>query len=204
MSTQPSELPLRCKCGNVRGAMHDAAASTGNRLVCYCQSCQAFAKFLDRTDVLDKNGGTDIYQMAIGRVEITQGKDQLRALRLSAKGLIRWYADCCRTPIGNTVGPKLPFIGLILAFVDPSVGASARDAALGGSRGSIHTKDAVGEGGSLLVERGSAGILLRSARLMFGWWVTGKGSSVFFDSKTGAAVSTPKILSVQERAAVSS
>ena len=62
------DLPLRCKCGHVRGVAVDVSPSTGFRFVCYCGDCQAFARFLRRTDVLDAAGGTDIFQF-VGWVE---------------------------------------------------------------------------------------------------------------------------------------
>jgi hypothetical protein len=57
----PVSLPLRCRCGRVRGIAGDVSPSSGFRFVCYCGDCQAFAHFLDRADVLDAAGGTDIF-----------------------------------------------------------------------------------------------------------------------------------------------
>jgi Family of unknown function (DUF6151) len=47
----------------VRGVASDISPSGGLRFVCYCGDCQAFARFLDRADVLDAAGGTDIFHM---------------------------------------------------------------------------------------------------------------------------------------------
>src|SRR5262249_49832287 len=58
----PLDLPLRCRCGRVRGVASDVSSSSGFRFVCYCEDCQAFARFLERPDVLDPAGGTDIFQ----------------------------------------------------------------------------------------------------------------------------------------------
>ena len=95
------DLPLRCRCGRMRGVASNVSPSTGFRFVCYCEDCQAFARFLDRTDVLDPAGGTDIFHMPPGRVKLTAGTDAMRCLRLSDK-VLRWYTECCRTPIANT------------------------------------------------------------------------------------------------------
>jgi hypothetical protein len=54
------------------------APSGGFRFVCYCQDCQAFARFLERPDVLDPAGGTDIFQMPPGRVKFIAGADTVR------------------------------------------------------------------------------------------------------------------------------
>ena len=81
----------------MRGVASDLYPSTGFRFVCYCKDRQAFARYLDRADVLDPSGGTDIFQMPPGRVKFTAGTDAMRCLRLL---VLRWYADCCRTPRG--------------------------------------------------------------------------------------------------------
>ena len=42
-------------------------------------------------------------------VKLGAGTDAMRCLRLSDKGVLRWYTDCCRTPIGNTAAsPRFP------------------------------------------------------------------------------------------------
>ena len=75
MVPNPRDIPLRCRCGHVRGVANEVAPSTGFRFLCYCEDCQAFARFLGRPDVLDKAGATDIFQMPTGRVKLTTGKD---------------------------------------------------------------------------------------------------------------------------------
>ena len=41
--------------------------------------------------------------------ETRRGTDAMRCLRLSDKGVLSWYTDCCRTPIGNTAAsPRFP------------------------------------------------------------------------------------------------
>jgi hypothetical protein len=113
----PFDLPLRCRCGRVRGIASEFARASGFRLVCYCKDCQAFARFLDRADVLDAAGGTDIVQMPPGRVKLTVGTDAVRSLQFSNK-VFRWYADCCGTPIANTASSaRVPFFGLVHSFI---------------------------------------------------------------------------------------
>lgn len=112
------DVSLKCSCGKVNGLAKNVSGNTGSRLVCCCDDCQAFAHFLEREDdILDDYGGTDIFQMTPAQIEITSGKEYLRCLRLTPKGIIRWYTDCCKTPIGNTVSAGLPFIGLIHNFM---------------------------------------------------------------------------------------
>ncbi|MGZ3286368.1 MAG: DUF6151 family protein, partial [Xanthobacteraceae bacterium] len=81
----PLDLPLRCRCGRMRGVASNVSPSSGFRFVCYCSDCHAFARFLDRADVLDPAGGTDIFQMPPARVKLTAGTDALRCLCLSGK-----------------------------------------------------------------------------------------------------------------------
>ena len=113
------DVPLRCDCGIVSGVAKDVSPESGNHIVCYCKDCQAFAHFLECEDIiLDEYGGTDIFQITPAQITIQQGKDQIRCMRLTPKGLYRWYTECCRTPIGNMISAGIPFIGVIHNFMD--------------------------------------------------------------------------------------
>ncbi|WP_085899406.1 DUF6151 family protein [Kiloniella majae] len=113
-----ADIALECSCGKVKGVARNISPTTGRRVICYCGDCQNFAKKIGRADdVLNTHGGTDIFQITPSQVEITQGQDQLRYLKLSEKGIYRWYTNCCQTPAGNMVGPKLPFIGIVHNFM---------------------------------------------------------------------------------------
>ena len=93
--------PLQCRCGTLKGVI--ANPRSGNRVVCYCRDCQAFAYFLGReADVLDELGGSEVVQILPRNLTFTQGVETLACLRLTENGLLRWYAACCSTPIGNT------------------------------------------------------------------------------------------------------
>lgn len=111
---------VQCQCGSVRGHIHGKGAS--NRVVCYCSDCRAFARFLGCPDgMLDAHGGTAIVHVAQPRLHLSRGKEQLAALRLTPGGMIRWYARCCNSPIGNTLAnPRLAFLGVIEVALDPS------------------------------------------------------------------------------------
>src|ERR1700737_3634692 len=124
------DIPLRCRCGHVRGVA-DVSPSTGFRFVCYCKDCQAFAYFLERADMLDSAGGTDIFQMPPARMKLTEGTDAMRCLRLSDK-VLRWYTDCCWTPIANTAAdPRFPLAAVIHSFMDHEAYGRSRDEVLG-------------------------------------------------------------------------
>jgi hypothetical protein len=105
--------PLQCLCGTIKGFVDEPRRA--NRAVCYCRDCQAFAHFLGKSDeILDELGGSEVIQVLPKNVTLTQGTEALACMRLTAKGLLRWYAGCCNTPIGNTLDNfKISFIGLV-------------------------------------------------------------------------------------------
>lgn len=104
---------FQCRCGAVRGEI----AHTGQavRAVCYCTDCQAYARLLGQAPaVLDAHGGTEIVATRSGNVRFTSGTADLACLSLSPRGLLRWYASCCDTPIANTPRNwKMPYAGMV-------------------------------------------------------------------------------------------
>ena len=107
------EHPLRCRCGTISGLVKEPRSA--NRVVCYCKDCQAFAYFLGQENrILDERGGSDVIQILPQNLSFTHGIENLACMRLTEKGLLRWYASCCNTPIGNTLATnKISFIGLV-------------------------------------------------------------------------------------------
>src|SRR5262244_3439281 len=119
MSTR---MEVHCRCGEVRGFVADASPNTVNRVMCYCDDCQAFVHHLGRADLLDAHGGTDIVQVAPASLVSHHGTERIVGLRLAPKGLYRWYASCCKTPLGNTVGPAIPFVGIVAQAFEGAAG----------------------------------------------------------------------------------
>ena len=197
----PLNLSLRCRCGHVRGVARDVSPSAGFRLICYCKDCQAFARILERPEVLDAAGGTDIFQMAPGRLKLTAGADALRCLRFSQK-VVRWYADCCRTPIANSAAsPRFPLIGLIHSFMDFEACAGSRDETLGPPLCCIHERSASGPLPADAPPAASFGVLTQRASKVLGWWIRGEGRpNPFFDARTDAPLSAPRLVKPEERA----
>lgn len=114
-------------CGYVRGIAHAMSPSAGFRFVCYCTDSQALAQILGRPDVLDAAGGTDIFQMAAGRVTLIRGADAMRCITFSGK-VLRWYADCCRTPVANTAAsPRFPVVAVIHSFMNSDADGASLD-----------------------------------------------------------------------------
>lgn len=122
-----ADIKLSCLCGMLKGVLHHASPSAGNHVICYCKDCRKFCTLLGAEDALDEYGGTEIYQVPIGHVEFTDGKGMLRCHRLTEKGAYRWYAGCCKTPIGNTGPSFLPMMGVIHACMR----SKDRDTAIG-------------------------------------------------------------------------
>lgn len=121
-----TDLPLRCRCGQVTGTARHVSPTAGNHLACCCRSCQRFAGHLQPDgSLLNEFGGTDIYQMPLAHLQIDNGIEHLRCLKLTKKGPLRWYTACCRTPVGNTLTAAFPFVGLIDRFVDGDLVAAA-------------------------------------------------------------------------------
>jgi hypothetical protein len=198
----PSDIPLRCACGKLRGVALAVSPDAGCRVVCYCNDCQAFARFLKRPGIMNQWGGTDLFQMAPSRVRITEGAEVLRCMRLSEKGMYRWYCGECSTPVGNTVSGRVPFVGLIHSFMDHGADGRARDAVLGKILGHVQTKFALGSPPDSTGTPALLRVIARSVWLLTKWWLTRAGSpSPFFD-EAHAPRSAPRVLSPEERRAL--
>ncbi len=196
------DVELSCRCGKIHGLLQDAAPKAVNRAICYCDDCQAFAHHLGRADLLDERGGTDIVQVAPASLRFDAGTEHIVGLRLSPKGLYRWYADCCETPLGNTLRPKLPFVGVGLELFRGAPDARRRDEIFGPPRGSIMGQYAIGgppEGST----KPNLRMLAHIARRILSWKLRGKTwPHPFFDRATGEPSRPVKVVSREERAAL--
>jgi hypothetical protein len=184
-----------CWCGRVRGVASDVSPSSGFRFICYCKDCQAFARFLERPDVLDRAGGTDIFQMPAGRVKLTAGTDAVRCLRLSSEGVLRWYT--------TAASPGFPVIAVVHSFMAHAADGRSREEALGLPICRIYERSAVGPLPANAPAPPSLGVFARRASKIFGWWVLGLGRpSPLFDDHTNAPRAVPRVLTRSERAAL--
>jgi Family of unknown function (DUF6151) len=189
----PMDLLLRCQCGHVRGVAREVSPTSGLRFVCYCTDCQAFARILERQDVLDAAGGMDIFQMAPGHVTLTVGVDALRCISFSNK-VLRWYADCCKTPIANTAAdPRFPVVALIHTFIDSDAVGCSHEDAFGPPLCRIYERSATGPLPPDAPPPPSLGIFARRAAKMLAWWWRGLDRpNPFFDKHTNAPLSAPR------------
>lgn len=157
---------------------------------------------------MDAHGGTEILQISPARLSITEGNDRLACLRLRPKGLLRWYAACCKSPLGNTQATgQVPFVGLFCSALGPS--AAEVEVALGPIRARVNGRFAQGDRGPddhaelEAFERWSLPMILRFARIVLAARLRGDHRrSPFFDSRTGDPVAVPRILTEAELSAV--
>lgn len=183
---------LKCRCGEVQG--HVLAGAPSARVRCYCTDCQSFGRLLgSNVAVLDAQGGTEIVQVCQSRLRFDRGIEQLAAVRLTDKGMIRWYARCCGTPIGNTMpDPKMSFVGLIHSSLD----ASSLDEDFGSSVALINTNTALGEPKPR--QRGLVVVILKFARLVLASRMRGRYKQSPLYSSEGRPVVPPNILAAAE------
>lgn len=186
--------PLSCRCGALQG--HVDVNGSSNRMVCYCRDCQAFARFLGLADqVLDAQGGSEVVQVAPHRIHFDRGVEHLAVMRLSPKGMLRWYAACCRTPLGNTMdGPGFPFTGLLSTCLDTAPLAPA----FGPVRATANTQSAWGQPRPRAF--GMVGALLRILGLVAHSRLSGRYKTTPFFAASGAPVAVPTVLSAEARA----
>lgn len=190
--------PLRCKCGTLRG--HVSEPHKAIHLVCYCKDCQAFANFLGKGDeILDQNGGSDIVAVHPQAVHFTQGQASLACMSLSPKGLLRWYASCCNTPIGNTSRDmRMAYAGLAHACL--ADGTTSLDSAFGPVRMRAVTKSAKGRVAATPALAVAGTLALFAGKLLRARLGGSYRRTPFFHPEQGTPVVAPKVLGKEERA----
>lgn len=189
-------IRIRCHCGKLQGELDTAAVAA--RAKCYCTDCRAFARFLgNEIEILDGAGGTEVAAALPSGLRFTQGLDQLACMSLSPKGLYRWYASCCRTPIGNTPrDPKLPYVGVIRACLDAS--PAELDAALGREHIATNTKTAYRKVAA--TPGATAWAVLKIGGMIVKARLSGSyRNNPFFVAGSADPVRTPEVISREQR-----
>jgi hypothetical protein len=185
------DLGLSCACGQVQGSVAKVTPKSGTRINCYCADCQKFANWLGNGGpILDPGGGTDIFQIAIGRFKIIKGLENIRCVRLKRKGLYRWYTECCKTPIGNSSNAGGAFIGVIHNFRDTS---KAGHEMTGPVLANIQTKAAIGPLAPD-VKGNQYKALVRAVTKVLGWKLRGLSTPSPLFAMDCKAISKPLIL----------
>ncbi|MED5617660.1 DUF6151 family protein [Ideonella sp. BN130291] len=187
---------LACRCGRVRG--HVILPTIAARAVCYCKDCQAYARFLGQeAAVLDAQGGSDIVATMPSHLRFEQGLDALACLSLTPKGILRWYASCCATPIGNTPPDrKVHYVGLVHSCL-----AKPLEPAFGPARVRLNTASATGPVQGTPVAMGLA--ILKLMRFMLPARFTARHrDNPFFEADSGRPIVARRVLTPAELAAV--
>lgn len=188
-------IPLHCRCGDVRG--HVEPGRRYGYAVCYCRDCQAYARFLDAPGIVDDRGGTAILAVPSGAVRLTAGADRLACMSMGPKGVLRWYAACCRTPIANTArDPRVAYAGVVACTLGGT--RAERDAALGPASIALHAASATGPVRGTPVRTFAVGAAI-ALRLLLAR-MRGAPPSPFFDS--GLPVREPQVLTLAQRRAL--
>lgn len=198
-------LSVACRCGSVAGKIETTTKDPGNRAVCYCDDCQAFAKFLGvSTDILDPNGGSDIFQISPAQLQIHSGHKQLACVSLKPKGLLRWYCACCNWPVGNTLATQqVPFVGVLTQFLETADSDTGLTETLGPVRNRVHGRFASTDPATLGAHpKAPLSMLFQVAGKLLARRLRGDHRrNPLFDSK-GDPVCAPKVLSEAERNAL--
>ncbi|PCJ05910.1 MAG: hypothetical protein COB16_14580 [Rhodobacteraceae bacterium] len=186
------DQPFACTCGALRGHVSAHGVKIGTRAVCFCADCRAAVLYLGQPDPAP--GPVDIFQTSPDSIEITQGSEHLQVMRLSPKGLLRWYAGCCNTPLANTLArPTLPFAGL------HSNRFTNKDAL-----GKIRARGFVPQPGKPPKTTGAAAMVLGIFKRMATSRMSGHWKQTpFFDIDSRQPVTKPTILSKEQRAKLS-
>lgn len=189
--TPPNPLAFSCACGKFQGTLSTEGAKAGTHVACFCADCRANEVVHGKNDPAPDP--VRLLQIAPEAIKIAQGAEYLRPMRLSSRGILRWYASCCNTPIANTLGkPGLPFAGIRTAlFSDPDHFGRVRVQAFVPQAGKPpRTKSALPMVMALFKRMGAS-------RLSGSWRDT-----PFFDVDTGKPVAEIKVLSKEERASL--
>jgi hypothetical protein len=187
--------PLSCRCGTLKGYIsHPEKVSRG---VCYCRDCQAFAHFLGEPgSILDELGGTDVVATLTKYVHFTQGVETLACMSLTEHGMLRWYASCCRTPIGNTPRDfKISHVGLIHSCLESA--PSTVDSSFGPVRLRLNTHSAKGKPNLMPLSTIASALWFMSSLVRARIDGSYKKTQ-FFDPNEGTPVVPPEVLTSSE------
>lgn len=136
-----------------------------------------------------------------------QGTEHLACMRLTDKGMLRWYTTCCNTPIGNTMANfKVSFVGLIhTCLTSDKTQKSALEAAFGPVRMVCSAELAKPQSSPPMPLKfsGLAKAIVRVAMMMLRARLDGGYKETpFFNASSGQPIVNPTILSKAELASV--
>ncbi|MBE1283181.1 MAG: hypothetical protein GJ676_07700 [Rhodobacteraceae bacterium] len=181
--------PFSCECGALHGQIEDHGLRAGTHLECFCPDCRAAQLYFDQPDPAP--GAVELFQTTPDAITIHAGSEHLAMLRLGPKGLYRWYAGCCNTPLFNTLkSRRFAFAGILAdRLEDNSV------------LGPIRVQGYVPTAGKPPRHKGAGRMAYGIFSRMIGAWVSGRWRQTpFFDPDTGKPVAEPVVISREDRA----
>ena len=188
------DVPLSCTCGKVKGVIRGLSPVSTNHVRCPCSGCQSYAHYLGRAD--DSN----IFQMNPRDFEIHEGHEHLACVRITDSGPLRWYTDCCKTPLGNSF-PRggMPFLGVLPICTGHKGTSSAVVDMVGPVRAVGYEKPPIPFSSKLRTTL----MIIRLFSKMAIWRIRyGKSWKPFFDKETLLPIKKPIKLSDAEREAL--
>jgi len=195
-------MEIQCQCGEFRAKLKAFPNNTPGRLVCYCDDCQRYLRYLKRTDLLDSNAGTEVIPVYPADVELIQGKEQLKCTRLSPAGTFRFSTSCCNTPIANT-RPGEPWAGFLRCVYTAGGDAQAFDQLLGPVRSRIMGQYAQGTPPAGTPKKFNLKAVLSVMPFMVKGKLLGKAKpSPFFAADGLTSIVAPHVLTEAERLAL--
>ncbi|WP_417461433.1 DUF6151 family protein [Kordiimonas sp.] len=196
-----TDAPMSCTCGKVTGMIRGLSPASTNHVRCPCDACQAYAHYLGRADdMLDEGGYSNIFQMNPRDFEIYGGHEHLAGVCITNTGPVRWYADCCKTPLGNSFARGgMPFLGVLPICTGLKGTSSAVVDMVGPVRAVGFEKPPIPLGSRLR----TMGMIMRLFTKMAIWRMRyGKSWKPFFDERTLRPIKKPIKLTDAERAAL--
>ena len=197
-----SDLNYTCRCGGMSAKIEGVTPSKViMRTVCYCHDCQAYARHLGQEDdILDERGGTRIFQVPPKLVTFERGAEHLAAVRFSDNGPVRWYAACCRSPMGNTLVTRaVAFVGMTERKGQFSREDGER---LGPLKTCVFADDAKG-GHDPALKKANLLLMLPPMLLkLAGAYLSGDHKQTPFFDENGAPVVEPEIMATDDRDAL--
>ena len=178
-------LRFACRCGRLRGAVRDVDRAAYTHVVCHCADCRAAYTHLGMADP-EKVG---ILQTTQDRIAVEAGGEHLRVFRHTARGALRWYAECCDTPLFYTpLKARLVHVGVNTDRLEEAVPTPVE------AEGFVPTaKGTKHKGAGRMVARM---VSRMAAKNLNGAW---RGTPFFREDGTPAV--DPRVLSREERAA---
>jgi hypothetical protein len=149
--------------------------------------------------MLDRLGGTDVIAVRPREIEFVRGAGNLACMSLTPSGTLRWYAACCRTPIGNT--PRdyhQSHVGLIRTALE--TGGESVSASFGSVRMHVNRQGALGEPPKTPLVVFVWSVLRYLSGTLFSRLSGGYRANPFFDAGTGQPIVAPQVLSHAELA----